>query len=70
MDHPVKRPPSGFMRMCEEGRLDLTVEVAVLQGPWCKLFDRDVLLTARQRLTAFEYPGDLSCPCLDNPAES
>jgi hypothetical protein len=70
MDHPVTRPPSGFMRMCEEGHLDLTVETAVLQSPWCKLFDDDVLLRARRRLVAFEYRGDMSCECLDAPAKS
>ncbi len=70
MDHPVTRPPSGFMKICEKGRLELTVEVAVLQSPWCKLFDKDVLVRARQRLVAFEYRGDVSCACLDAPAKA
>ena len=67
MDHPVTRPPSGFMRMCEEGHLEWTAEAAVLQHPSCMLFDRAALERARERLLAFQYAGNVSCECLDLP---
>jgi hypothetical protein len=51
------RPPSGFTTLREKGRLDLTVEAAVLQSPWCELFTPDVLLKARKRLRDYHYPG-------------
>lgn len=43
-------PSSGFERLWELGRPDLTVEYLVLQEPWCKLFSADELRTAERRL--------------------
>ncbi len=42
--------PEGFTRLALEQRLDLSVEHLVLQEPWCRLFDEDVLTVARRRL--------------------
>jgi hypothetical protein len=52
-----RRAPSGFTTLWEKGRLDLTVEAAVLQSPWRELFERepDVLLKAQKRLRDYHY---------------
>ena len=59
-----KRIPDGFMILLERGRLDLTTEVKVLDGRFCRLFDEELLIRARNRLREYGYQ-DLSCPCLD-----
>ena len=41
---------SGFERLWEMGRPDLTVEYLVLQEPWCRLFTDDELKEAERRL--------------------
>ena len=41
---------SGFERLWELGRPDLTVESLALLEPWCKLFSDDELRTAERRL--------------------
>lgn len=52
-------PSSGFTRLWEEQRLDLSVEAVVLQEPWRSLFTADELTTARRRLEELGYqPGD------------
>jgi hypothetical protein len=55
--------PEGFLKLLQLGRLDLTAEATVLRSPWYRLFDRDLLLRARSRLTTYYY-ADPSCPCL------
>jgi len=52
------RVTSGFTRLWEEKRLDLTVEANIIKEPWSSLFDDDVLNRARRTLKEFEY--DLS----------
>ena len=56
--------PVGLTILFERGRLDLTTEAKVLNGRFCRLFDKDLLIRARNRLQQYHYP-DLSCPCLD-----
>ncbi len=52
------KPQSGFARLWEEGRLDLSVEALVLQEPWASLFTDSELTEARIRLEALGYdPG-------------
>jgi hypothetical protein len=48
-------PSSGFTRLWELKRLDLTVEALALRKPWRRLFTADELERARQRLKKFEY---------------
>ena len=43
-------PSSGFERLWELGRLDLTVESLALQEPWAHLFTEEELQEARRRL--------------------
>lgn len=43
-------PSSGFERLWELGRPDLTVESLVLREPWRRLFTDEELRTAEQRL--------------------
>ncbi len=49
------KPQSGFARLWEEDRLDLSVEALVLQEPWTSLFTDDELTEARRRLEALGY---------------
>ena len=42
---------SGFVRLFELGRTDLTVEYLVTQEPWCQLFTHDELVVAESRLS-------------------
>ncbi len=44
-------PASGFERLWELGRTDLTVESLVLQEPWSRLFSDDELREAERRLS-------------------
>lgn len=43
-------PASGFERLWELGRVDLTVECLVLQEPWAGLFTQEELKEAERRL--------------------
>ncbi|HXR05099.1 MAG TPA: HNH endonuclease [Verrucomicrobiae bacterium] len=46
---------SGFQRLLDHDRLDLSVEAVALQPPWNTLFTSAELDTARERLTRFGY---------------
>ena len=48
-------PASGFVRLWEEQRLDLSVEALVLKEPWCALFADEELDVARRRLEELGY---------------
>ena len=45
----------GFVRLWEEGHLDLSVEALVLQDPWSSLFTHKELAKARRRLVGVGY---------------
>ena len=45
----------GLTRLWEEGRLDLSMEAAVLEGKWRELFTPDELEKAKLRLTELSY---------------
>lgn len=47
---------SGFIRLVREGRLDLTIEMAVLHPRWDSLFDRGVREAAWWRLAQTTRP--------------
>ena len=49
---------SGFVRLWEEDRLDLSVEALALQEPWNALFTDSELDTARHRLKELGYNPD------------
>ena len=51
-------PSSGFTRLWDEGRLDLSVEAVVIQEPWRILFTDEELLEARRRLVDLGYDPD------------
>ena len=57
---PEELPP-GFGRLAILQRLDLTVEAAVVNGPWKILFEKSVIDRANKRLIQFERP-DLVSP--------
>ena len=46
----TNEPSSGFTRLWQENRVDLSVEAVVLQEPWRSLFTDEELTSARQRL--------------------
>ena len=46
---------SGFERLWEEGRLDLSVEALVLRAPWTTLFTESELREAERRLEGSDY---------------
>lgn len=49
-------PTSGYTRLWNEGRLDLTVEAFVVENPeWHPLFTDEELAKARKRLEAYGY---------------
>jgi hypothetical protein len=48
--------PSGFGRLYELKRLDLTAEATVVNGPWRALFPSDVIDAANKRLRQFQRP--------------
>ena len=50
-----RTPASGFARLWEEQRLDLSVEALVLKEPWCALFTDGELDEARRRLEELGY---------------
>ncbi len=47
----------GLTRLWEEGRLDISMEAAVLEEPWRDLFTEEEIATARKRLEelGFEF---------------
>lgn len=45
----------GLTRLWEEGRLDISMEAAVLEYSWQELFTQDELETAELRLTELGY---------------
>ena len=45
----------GFVRLWEEGRLDLSVEALVLQEPWSSLFTHEELAESCRRLDEVGY---------------
>ena len=45
----------GLTRLWEEGRLDISMEAAVLEKSWQELFTADELETAKLRLTKLGY---------------
>ena len=49
------KPQSGFTKLWECSRLDLTVECLVLNERFRELFDSDQLETARRRLRKYEF---------------
>jgi hypothetical protein len=48
-----REPAEGYLKLWEQGRLDLTVEYLVLQPPWPQLFDEAMLQAARDRLRQY-----------------
>jgi len=54
-----RSPSSGFTRLWELKRLDLTVEALALRDPWRRLFTEGELQTARQRLNQLDYKAEL-----------
>ena len=48
-------PSSGFERLWEEGRLDLSVEALVLRTPWAALFTESESREAERRLEGSDY---------------
>jgi hypothetical protein len=52
-------PSSGFTRLWELKRLDLTVEALALRVPWRQLFTEVELKKARQRLDQLNYKSEL-----------
>ena len=54
----TSRPSEGYTRLCEEGRLDLTMEAQILEaegGKWQQLFTEEELEKCRKRLRDYEY---------------
>ena len=51
----------GLTRLWEEGRLDISMESAVLESNWQELFTPDELETAKLRLTELGY--DIPAVC-------
>ncbi len=49
------RATTGFQRLLDYDRLDLSVEAVALQPPWNELFTPTELSTARERLAQFGY---------------
>ena len=45
----------GFVRLWQEGRLDLSVEAVALRDPWNALFNDEELAEARRRLEEARY---------------
>lgn len=46
---------SGFLKLVENGRLDISLEALVLQNPWRKLFSQSELEMAENRLKRFGF---------------
>lgn len=65
-----KDATTGFTRMFEVNRLDLTVEAVVLNPKWFRLFEKEILQTAYDRLKDFGYifPVDAWNPKIESPA--
>lgn len=54
--HCLGSQTDGFTTLWQMGRLDLSVEYAVLEPKWAPLFTDDELATARQRLIDARVP--------------
>lgn len=54
----TSEPSDGYEALWERGRLDLTVEAAVLKPRWRGLFSEQELSTARDRLLSYEFDVD------------
>lgn len=52
---PSGKLTTGFQRLLDHDRLDLSVEAVVLEEPWSQLFTKEELDTARARLEQFGY---------------
>ncbi len=52
-----KPPTSGFLKLVENGRLDISLEALVLREPWRKLFSAEELDVANTRLKIYGYNG-------------
>jgi 5-methylcytosine-specific restriction protein A len=52
-----QKPTTGFLKLVEIGRLDISVEANALRPHWRKLFTKDELAVARKRLRSFGYSG-------------
>lgn len=52
----ASRIPDGFLKIFELGRLDLSVERTVLDGPWRVLFSDEVIAAAKKRLRQYGRP--------------
>lgn len=50
-----KNPSSGFVKLFEHGRLDLSVEALVLESEWRRFFEESVLRRAEARLKGSRY---------------
>lgn len=50
-----KNPSSGFVKLFEHGRLDLSVEALVLETEWRRFFEEPVLQRAEARLKGSRY---------------
>ena len=48
-------PSDGFITLCENNRLDLSVEALILQDTWNQLFNEEDLVIARNRLRDYGY---------------
>lgn len=48
-------PTSGFIKLVEYGRLDVSLEAQVIKEPWSRLFTTDELSVARNRLARYGY---------------
>jgi hypothetical protein len=70
---PKKDPSEGFFRLHQLGHTNLTCEAIIVESPWRRFFDADLLAIAEKRLTAFKYKwrpyvGDLERAQGDVPA--
>lgn len=52
-----KPPTKGFIKLRDNGRLDISLEALVLRDPWNKFFTPEELEVARTRLNHFGYNG-------------
>jgi hypothetical protein len=53
---PKRAPSSGFFRLLELKRIDLTCEAIIVETEWRRFFDEDLLEIAEKRLRDFQYP--------------
>ena len=50
----------GLTRLWEEKRLDISMEATVLENPWRKLFTREELVVAEQKLRELGYESNIA----------